>query len=70
MLSKIAGDVDNERYSIFVTGVLQAIFWLCLISFLVWDTAVSPPVDLRNEPPLIAAGSGKPSSGGHCAVSK
>lgn len=48
----------------------QAIFWACLITFLIWDTAVSPPVDLRNEPPLIAAGSGKPSSGGHCAVSK
>lgn len=49
---------------------LQAIFWFCLISFLTWDTIASPPVDLRNEPPLFAAGSGKPSSGGHCAVSK
>lgn len=52
------------------TKKYQALFWGCLISFLVWDTTVSPPVDLRNEPPLIAAGSGKPSSGGHCAVSK
>ena len=52
------------------TKKYQAIFWACLISFLVWDTTVSPPVDLRNEPPLLAAGSGKPSMGGHCAVSK
>lgn len=52
------------------TKKYQAIFWAVLISFLVWDTVVSPPVDLRNEPPLIAAGSGKPSSGGHCAISK
>lgn len=52
------------------TKKLQAIFGACLMTFLVWDTAVSPPVDLRNEPPLFAAGSGKPSSGGHCAVSK
>lgn len=52
------------------TTKYQAIFWAGLIFFLVWDTVVSPSVDLRNEPPLIAAGSGKPSSGGHCAVSK
>jgi len=52
------------------TKKYQAIFWAVLISFLVWDTVASPPVDLRNEPSLIAAGSGKPSSGGHCAIAK
>ena len=49
---------------------LQAVFWCGLLAFLVWDTTQAPPVDLRNEPPLIAAGSGKVSSGGHCAIAK
>ena len=49
---------------------LQLVFWCGLLAFLVWDSAQAPPVDLRNEPPLIAAGSGKPSSGGHCAIAK
>jgi hypothetical protein len=49
---------------------LQAIFWCGLLAFLIWDTSQAPPVDLRNEPPLIAAGSGKVSSGGHCAIAK
>jgi hypothetical protein len=31
---------------------------------------VSAPVDLRNEPPLIAAGSGQAASGGHCSMVK
>ncbi|MDO9023015.1 hypothetical protein [Zwartia sp.] len=55
---------------IHATKKYQVIFWAILVGFLVWDTSVSPPVDLRNEPPLIAAGSGKPSSGGHCAIAK
>jgi len=49
---------------------LQLVFWCGLLAFLVWDTAQAPPVDLRNERPLIAAGSGKVSSGGHCAIAK
>ncbi len=49
---------------------LQVVFWCGLLAFLVWDATQAPPVDLRNEPPLIAAGSGKISSGGHCAIAK
>jgi hypothetical protein len=49
---------------------LSVAFWTVLLLFLVWDTVVSTPIDLRNEPPLIAAGSGKASVGGHCAIAK
>lgn len=49
---------------------LSLAFWSVLVLFLVWDTVVSAPIDLRNEPPLIAAGSGKVSVGGHCAIAK
>jgi len=49
---------------------LRAVFWAALISFLCWDYAHSPQVDLRFEPPLIAAGSGQASAGGHCALPK
>jgi hypothetical protein len=49
---------------------LSVVFWSVLVLFLVWDTVVSAPFDLRNEPPLIAAGSGKASVGGHCAIAK
>jgi hypothetical protein len=49
---------------------LSLIFWSVLVLFLVWDTVVSAPIDLRNEPPLLAAGSGKASVGGHCAIAK
>ena len=49
---------------------LQAVFWLVLAAFLVWDFSASAPVDLRNEPPLIAAGSGQATSGGHCSMAK
>ena len=48
----------------------QALFWGLLVGFLAWDWSVSPPVDLRNEPPLIAAGSGQAASGGHCSLAK
>jgi len=47
---------------------LQAIFWVGLLAFLAADWWTSPPVDLRNEPPLIAAGSGQAASGGHCSM--
>jgi hypothetical protein len=46
----------------------QLFFWTTLIAFLVWDFARSAPVDLRQEPPLIAAGSGQSSAGGHCSM--
>ncbi len=49
---------------------LSLAFWSVLVLFLAWDTVVSAPIDLRNEPPLIAAGSGKASVGGHCAIAK
>jgi hypothetical protein len=52
------------------TQKLQAVFWLALSAFLAWDFLASDPVDLRNEPPLIAAGSGQASSGGHCSMAK
>ncbi len=48
----------------------QAVFWLGLVSFLAWDWSTSAPVDLRQEPPLIAAGSGQVVSGGHCSMAK
>lgn len=48
----------------------QVVFWLGLLSFLVWDWTASPPVDLRQEPPLIAAGSGQVITGGHCSMAK
>jgi hypothetical protein len=48
----------------------QLLFWLGLASFLAWDWSASVPVDLRQEPPLIAAGSGLASSGGHCSMAK
>jgi hypothetical protein len=49
---------------------LQLVFWIGLAAFLAWDFTVSAPVDLRNEPPLIAAGSGQAASGGHCSMAK
>jgi hypothetical protein len=52
------------------THKLQAVFWLALSAFLAWDFLASDPVDLRNEPPLIAAGSGQATSGGHCSMAK
>lgn len=52
------------------TKHLQAVFWLSLVAFIAWDFSTSAPVDLRNEPPLIAAGSGQASSGGHCSLAK
>jgi len=45
-----------------------SIFWLALAFFIVWDFRRSETIDLRFEPPLIAAGSGKVSSGAHCAM--
>ena len=50
------------------TKRLQVVFWLVMLAFLGWDWSASPPVDLRNEPPLIAAGSGQAAGGGHCSL--
>jgi len=44
------------------------VFWAALLLFLAWDHARSPRIDLRFEPPLIAAGSGQASTAGHCAL--
>ncbi|NBS64064.1 MAG: hypothetical protein EBT33_06910 [Betaproteobacteria bacterium] len=49
---------------------LAWVFWVMLIGFVVWDFRTSAPIDLRDEPPLIAAGSGRSSTGGHCSMSK
>ncbi|CAN1540666.1 hypothetical protein MCEMIEM28_01780 [Burkholderiaceae bacterium] len=46
----------------------QLFFWITLITFLAWDFSVSAPIDLRQEPPMIAAGSGQTSVGGHCSM--
>ena len=49
---------------------LQVTFWLALTAFIAWDFLSAPPIDLRREPPLIAAGSGQAASGGHCSMAK
>ncbi|MCK9512783.1 MAG: hypothetical protein M0R28_16350 [Pigmentiphaga sp.] len=51
-----------------IASRLQLAFWIGLLVFLAWDWSASPPVDLRREPPLIAAGSGQLVSGGHCSM--
>jgi hypothetical protein len=53
-----------------VRSRLQAAFWIALVAFLAWDHVRSPRIDLRFEAPLLAAGSGQPSAGGHCALPK
>jgi hypothetical protein len=52
------------------TRKLQGAFWLALATFLVWDFHTSAPVNLRDEPPWVAAGSGQAGSGGHCSMAK
>ena len=47
--------------------LLAALFWAALVAFFAWDWAVSDPVDIFTEPPLIAAGSGRAPTGGHCS---
>ena len=46
------------------------LFWLVLTAFVIWDFVHSAPVNLRLEPPIIAAGSGTPTQAGHCAILK
>ena len=52
------------------TRKLQGVFWLLLAGFLAWDFNASAPVNLRDEPPVIAAGSGQVGAGGHCSMAK
>lgn len=51
-------------------SALSLIFWLLLTAFIAWDFAISADIDLRQEPPLIAAGSGKAPTGAHCSLPK
>jgi len=48
--------------------LLTVIFWVALVGFFGWDWMHSAPIDVRQEPPLIAAGSGQAPSGAHCAA--
>lgn len=50
------------------TRLNQWIFWLLLAGLLAWDWARSPAPDVRNEPPLVAAGSGQATEGAHCSM--
>lgn len=52
------------------TRVLRCAFWIVLVLFLGWDFFRSPAIDLRQEPPLVAAGSGQVVEGGHCSSPK
>lgn len=49
-------------------STLRAVFWSVLVLFLAWDFWQSPAIDLRFEAPLIAAGSGQATQGGHCSM--
>jgi hypothetical protein len=51
-------------------SVLSLVFWLLLTVFMVWDFAKSADINQREEPPLIAAGSGKAPTGAHCSLPK
>ncbi|HUH39911.1 MAG TPA: hypothetical protein VL024_03470 [Castellaniella sp.] len=46
---------------------MAVVFWLALGGFFAWDWAHSAAINVRAEPPLIAAGSGQAPTGGHCA---
>ena len=51
-------------------SVLSFVFWLLLTIFIAWDFAKSADINQREEPPLIAAGSGKAATGAHCSLPK
>jgi len=51
-------------------SVLSLVFWLLLTTFIAWDFAKSAAINQRDEPPLIAAGSGKAPTGAHCSMPK
>lgn len=44
------------------------IFWVVLVGFFIWDWHRAEPINLRHEAAIIAVGSGKAPSGGHCAT--
>lgn len=52
------------------TFLLRAAFWAVLVLFLAWDFGRAPAINVRQEPPLIAAGSGQVVEGGHCSSPK
>lgn len=49
---------------------LIILFWFLLTIFIAWDFANSAEINQREEPPLIAAGSGKAPTGAHCSLPK
>jgi hypothetical protein len=51
-------------------SLLRLAFWLALAGFVAWDHGRAPPINLRLEPPLVAAGSGQAAAGGHCSMSR
>jgi hypothetical protein len=50
--------------------LLRLAFWLALAAFVAWDLERAPPINLRLEPPLLAAGSGQAATGGHCSAAR
>lgn len=46
------------------------LFWIALLVLIAWDWSRSPAIDVRQEPPLLAAGSGQAASGGHCSLTR
>ncbi len=51
-------------------SLLSIVFWLLLTAFITWDFTKSADINQRDEPPLIAAGSGKAPTGAHCSLPK
>ncbi|MEY4912053.1 MAG: hypothetical protein RL761_1716 [Pseudomonadota bacterium] len=51
-------------------ALFSLVFWLVLVTFIAWDFAKSTDINQRDEPPLIAAGSGKAPTGAHCSLPK
>lgn len=51
-------------------GWLRVAFWVALVVLVGWDWRHSPPINVRLEPPLLAAGSGQTATAGHCALVK
>jgi len=47
--------------------LLLVVFWLGLLTYFAWDWYVSEPINIFDEPPLIAIGSGQAPTGGHCS---
>jgi hypothetical protein len=58
------------KYLQYKQSLLSFAFWLLLAAFITWDFAKSADINQREEPPLIAAGSGKAPTGAHCSLPK